>query len=56
MINDHQKANNELKPIAETNGVNSPDQPPEDAQATYEKLSRLTGKTVRAPICGSDGQ
>jgi putative membrane protein len=43
MVNDHQKANNELKPIADANGVKWPDQPPQDAQATYEKLSRLTG-------------
>src|ERR1700751_546128 len=37
MVNDHQKANNELKPIADANGVKWLDQPPQDAQATYEK-------------------
>jgi putative membrane protein len=43
MISDHQKANDELKPIADANGVKWPDQPPRDAQATYDKLSRLSG-------------
>ena len=28
MVNDHQKANNDLKPIADANGVKWPDRPP----------------------------
>jgi len=32
-----------LKPIADSNAVKLSDQPPQDAPATYEKLSRLTG-------------
>lgn len=43
MINDHTKANNDLKPIAEAGGVKWPDNPPADAQATYERLSKLSG-------------
>jgi putative membrane protein len=43
MINDHTKANNDLKPIADAGGVKWPDRPPQDAQATYDKLSKLSG-------------
>ena len=43
MVSDHQKANDDLKPIADANGVKWPNQPPQDAQATYDKLSKLTG-------------
>jgi putative membrane protein len=43
MVNDHTKANNELKPIADAAGVKWPDHPPQDAQATYDKLSKLSG-------------
>jgi putative membrane protein len=43
MVNDHTKANNDLKPIANAGGVQWPDSPPQDAQATYEKLSKLSG-------------
>jgi hypothetical protein len=41
MVNDHQKANNELKPIADANGVKWPDQPPQDAQAVTTQEQRL---------------
>ena len=43
MVNDHTKANNDLKPIADAGGVKWPDNPPQDAQATYDKLSKLSG-------------
>jgi putative membrane protein len=43
MVNDHTKANNDLKPIADAGGVKWPDNPPPDAQATYDRLSKLSG-------------
>jgi putative membrane protein len=43
MVNDHTKANNDLKPIANAGVVRWPDSPPQDAQATYDKLSKLSG-------------
>jgi putative membrane protein len=43
MIKDHTSANNNLKPIADAGGVKWPDSPPQDAQATYDRLSKLSG-------------
>jgi putative membrane protein len=43
MIKDHTGANNNLKPIAEAGGVKWPDNPPQDARATYDRLSKLSG-------------
>jgi putative membrane protein len=43
MVNDHTKANNDLKPIADAGGVQWPENPPPAAQATYDKLSKLSG-------------
>lgn len=43
MIKDHTSANNNLKPIADAGGVKWPDNPPSDAQATYDRLSKLSG-------------
>ena len=43
MIEDHTTANNNLKPIADASGIKWPDSPPQDAQATYDRLSKLSG-------------
>jgi putative membrane protein len=43
MINDHTKANGDLKPIVDAGGVQWLDKPPQDAQATYDRLSKLSG-------------
>jgi putative membrane protein len=43
MVDDHGKANDKLKQIAEQKGIELPQDLPEDAQATYEELQGKSG-------------
>ena len=43
MVQDHTKANDELKKIASAKSVNIPDQPDKQAQKEMEKLQKLSG-------------
>ncbi len=43
MIDDHSKANDELKQIAAAKGINLPDSLDSKHQATYDRLSKLSG-------------
>jgi putative membrane protein len=43
MVDDHSKANDELKQLASSKGVNLPDQPKAKDKATKERLSKLNG-------------
>src|SRR3954451_18364010 len=44
MVDDHSKANDELKRIAADKGVTLPSGPDAKSQATKDRLSKLTGK------------
>ena len=43
MVDDHSKANDELKQIAAAKGINLPDSLDGKHQATYDRLSKLSG-------------
>lgn len=43
MVTDHSKANDNLKPIADSNGVQWPTQLTGEPKALYDKLSKLSG-------------
>ena len=45
MVDDHSKANDELKQIAAGKGINLPDSLDSKHQATYDRLSKLSGAT-----------
>jgi putative membrane protein len=44
LVEDHSAANQQLKPIAEANGVEWPEKPTEEHQKLEQKLSKLSGK------------
>ena len=44
MVTDHSKANDNLKPIADSNGVTWPDKLTGEPKALYDRLSKLSGK------------
>ena len=43
MVTDHSKANDNLKPIADSNGVQWPNQLTGEPKAVYDRLSKLSG-------------
>jgi putative membrane protein len=43
LVDDHSKANSELKGLAGQKGVSLPSDPPPPARATYDRLSKLSG-------------
>jgi putative membrane protein len=44
MVEDHSKANDQLKGIASQNNINLPDSPSKTDEAEYTRLSKLSGK------------
>jgi putative membrane protein len=43
MVNDHSKANDNLKPIADSNGIQWPTKLTGESEALYNRLSKLSG-------------